>query len=257
MIKFLQSGNKAAKYILAGFLLILAGSMVTYRIPTFNDSNVKGDTGVVASVGGHDMHREEIARLGQAQARGNQIPDFYMPILRQQALRQLIQQAELQYESERMGLKVSDQEFRDELQYGPYKQAFFPGGKWIGADKYKEMLVQGGTTVENFERDVRLDLMQRKLVNVIGASATATDSEVEQAYKDQNTKVKFQYAILKLDDVAKTVKPTETELKAFYSANQARYTNSIPEKRQIKYFVLDEKNFAGKVTVDPSEIQRD
>ena len=29
MIKFLQSGNKAAKYILAGFLLILAASMVT------------------------------------------------------------------------------------------------------------------------------------------------------------------------------------------------------------------------------------
>ena len=74
-----------------------------------------------------------------------------------------------------MGLKVSDQEFRDELQYGPYKQAFFPGGKWIGADKYKELLTQGGTTVENFERDVRLDLLQRKLVNVIGASATATE----------------------------------------------------------------------------------
>ena len=118
------------------------------------------------------------------------------------------------------------------------------------------MLTQGGTTVENFERDVRLDLLQRKLVNVIGASATATDSEVEQAYKDQNTKVKFQYAILKLDDVAKTVKPTDTELKAFYSANQARYANSVPEKRQIKYFVLNEKNFADKVTVDPAELQR-
>jgi peptidyl-prolyl cis-trans isomerase D len=256
MIKFLQSGNKAAKYILAGFLLILAASMVTYLIPGFMGDTAAGETGVVASVGGHDIHREEVARVVQAQARGNQIPDFYMPILRQQAIKQLIQQAELQYESERMGLKVSDQEFRDELQFGPYKQAFFPAGKWIGSDKYKQMLTQGGTTVENFERDVRLDLLQRKLVNVIGARATATDSEVEQAYKDQNTKVKFQYAVVKLDDVAKTVKPTDTELKAFYSANQARYANSIPEKRQIRYFVLNEKNIADKVTVDPAEIQR-
>ncbi|MGZ4895865.1 MAG: peptidyl-prolyl cis-trans isomerase, partial [Candidatus Angelobacter sp.] len=141
-------------------------------------------------------------------------------------------------------------------QFGPYKQAFFPGGKWIGAEKYKQMLTQGGTTVENFERDVRLDLLQRKLVNVIGASATATDAEVEQAYKEQNTKVKFQYAILKMDDVSKSIKPTDTELKAFYSANQARYTNAIPEKRQIKYFLLNDKNFADKVTVDPAEIQR-
>ena len=148
-----------------------------------------------------------------------------MPIMRQQALKQLIQQAEIQYESERMGLKVSDQEFRDELQYGAYKQVFFPGGKWIGADKYKEMLINGGTTVENFERDVRLDLMQRKLISMIGANATVPDSEVEQAYKDENTKVKFQYAVLKLDDITKTIKPTDTELKAFYDANLARYTN--------------------------------
>ena len=85
----------------------------------------------MASVGGHEIHREEVARVVQAQARGNQIPDFYMPIMRQQAIRQLIQQAELQYESERMGLKVSDQEFRDELQFGPYKQAFSPAGNGL------------------------------------------------------------------------------------------------------------------------------
>jgi peptidyl-prolyl cis-trans isomerase D len=79
---------------------------------------------------------------------------------------------------------------------------------------------------------------------------------VEQAYKDENTKVKIQYAVLKLDDITKTIKPTDTELKAFYDANLARYTNSIPEKRQIKYFLVSEKSIADKVTVDPGEIQR-
>jgi peptidyl-prolyl cis-trans isomerase D len=256
MIKFLQSGNKAAKYILAGFLLILAASMVTYLIPGFMSDTAVSESGVIATVGGYEVRRDQVARMVQAQARGNQIPDFYMPIMRQQAVRQLLQGAELQYESERMGLKVSDQEFRDELQYGPYRQAFFPGGKWIGADKYKELLTQNGTTVENFEHEVRLDLMQRKLLNVIGANATVPDSEVEQAYKDQNTKVKFQYAVIKLEDVAKTIKPTDTELKAFYDVNQARYANSIPEKRQIKYFVISQKSIADKVTVDPAEVQR-
>ena len=45
-------------------------------------------------------------------------------------------------------------------------------------------------------------------------------------------------------------------MKAFYDANKPRYTNSTAEKRQIKYFVLSDKNFADKVTVDPAEIQR-
>ena len=256
MIKFLQSGNKAAKYILAGFLLVLAASMITYLIPGFMGDTAAADSGVVAAVGNREIHRDEVARRVQAQARGQQIPDFYMPILRQQAVKQLLQEAEITYEAERMGLKVSDQEVRDELQYGPYKQYFFPGGKWIGADKYKELLSQGGGTVEGFEHDVKLDLLQRKLLTVISANATVTDAEVAQAFKDQNTKVKFEYAILKMEDVSKSIKPTDTELKAFYDANKARYTNSIPEKRQIKYFVLNEKSIADKVTVDPAEVQR-
>lgn len=256
MIKFLQSGNKAAKYILAGFLLVLAASMVTYLIPGFSGNTDATESGVVASVGGHEIRSEEVAKVVQAQAHGNQIPDFYMPIMRQQAIKQLIQQAELLYEGERMGLRVSDQEFRDELQYGPSRQTFFPGGKWIGADQYKALLSQNNYTVESFEREFRLGMLQQKLLSVIGANATVPDSDVEQAYKDQNTKVKFQYAVLKLEDVAKTIKPTDTELKAFYEANKARYANSTSEKRQIKYFVLNEKSVADKVTVDPAEIQR-
>ena len=83
MIKFLQSGNKAAKYLLAGFLLLIAASMVTYLIPGFmGDTTSATETGVVASVGGHEIKREEVAQAVQAQARGNQIPDFYLPIMR-------------------------------------------------------------------------------------------------------------------------------------------------------------------------------
>lgn len=256
MIKFLQSGNKVAKYLLAGFLLLIAASMVLYLIPGFMGDTAASQTAVVASVGGRDVTREDVARVVQAQSRGQQLPDFYVAMLRQQATKQLIQQNEVFYESERMGLKVSDQEFRDELRFGPYKEAFFPEGKWIGADKYKQLLIDNHTTIEEFEQNVRLDLQSRKLFVVIGANAAVSDSAVEQAFKDQNTKVKFQYAVLKLEDVTKSINPTDTELKAFFDANQGRYTNSIPEKRQVKYFVLNEKDVASKVTVDPAELQR-
>jgi peptidyl-prolyl cis-trans isomerase D len=256
MIKFLQSGNRAAKYLLAGFLLLLAASMVLYLIPGFMGDTAAGQSGVIATVAGREVTSEQVARGVQAQARGQQIPEFYLPMMRQQVTSQLIRQNEAIYESERLGLSVSDQEFREELQFGPYKQFFFPEGKWIGADKYKQLLVQGGTTVEDFEHEVRNSLLQQKLFSLIGANATVSESAVEQAFKEQNTKVKFQYAVVKLADITKTINPTDTELKAFFDVNQARYANSIPEKRQIKYFVLSAKDVAAKVTIDPAEIQR-
>ncbi len=262
MIKFLQSGNKAAKYILAGFLLILAASMVVYLIPNFmnsNDSAAASPNAVVATVGGHEIHSDDVMKFVQAQLQRQGItrdlPPQYLGFFTQQALTQLIQQAEVSYEGERMGLDVSDKEIQDELHNPPYKDALFPGGKWIGAEAYKQLLSQNNLTPQQFEADLKSDLLRRKLFSVVSANATVSDAELEQAFKDKNTKVKFQYALIKLDDVLKTIKPTDTELKAYFNVNQARYQNAIPEKRAIKYFVLNDKDAESKVTVDPVDVQ--
>ncbi|HZD93281.1 MAG TPA: hypothetical protein VE133_03445, partial [Candidatus Sulfotelmatobacter sp.] len=69
MIKFLQSGNRAAKYILAGFLLILAASMVTYLIPGFMSDTGVTQAGVLATVGNQEIRRDDVSRMVQAQTR--------------------------------------------------------------------------------------------------------------------------------------------------------------------------------------------
>ena len=43
-------------------------------------------------------------------------------------------------EADRLGLKVSDEELRDELQNGRYSQTFFPGGKFVGQAQYEQIL---------------------------------------------------------------------------------------------------------------------
>src|SRR5260370_22818673 len=258
MIRLLQCGNTAATYILGGFLVILALSMVAYLIPGFmtGSTEASGRTGVVAKVAGEEIRSDEVTKLAQAQMRSQRVPDFYVPILMNQAIQQIIQRQEVRYEAGRLGLTASDQEVRDELENGAYKQYFFPDGKWIGQEKYQELLTQNGGTVGDFERSVKDEVLARKLFNTIVAGVTISPREVEQAYKDKNIKVKFQYAILNLEDIQKQIKPTEAELKAFYQTNQARYQNSIPEKRQIRYFVLPDKDAESKVTVDPAELQR-
>ncbi|HEU4415726.1 MAG TPA: peptidylprolyl isomerase, partial [Candidatus Angelobacter sp.] len=256
MIKFLQSGNKAAKYILAGFLLVLAASMVTYLIPGFmGDTNVT-QTGVVASVGSHEIRTSEVGKLVQSEQRQQNYPAMFIPYLNQRAVESLIQQAEILYEADRLGLKVTDKEIQDDLREGPEKQVFFPNNQWIGSDKYRQLLQENGMTVDEFEQTVRLRLAARKLFGVVGADAAVPESEVVQAYKDKNTKVKFEYAVIKVDDILKTIKPSDTELQAYFAANQARYQNSIPEKREIKYFVINDKDLESKITVDPAEVQR-
>jgi len=257
MIKFLQSNNRAAKYILAGFLLILAGSMVIYLIPNFNNGTGETGSGVVASVGGHDINRVDVQRLADARSRGQQLPDFYRKMLYQQSLQRLVQQAALSYEADRMGLRVTDKELREDLETGQLKDVLFQGGKWIGEAQYKLFVNQQyNMTIEQFERDSKEQLLIQKLISVVTANAVVPDSEVQQAYKEKNSKVKVQYAIIKLDDVLKSINPTDTELRAYYQAHEPQYQNSIPEKRQIKYFVVNDADITKNVTVDPAQIQK-
>lgn len=262
MIRFLQSGNKAVKYILSGFLLIVCGLMVVYLIPGVTSGGDAGTrSGVLASVAGTDIHTTDVSRVVRMQTRSQRIPDFYLPILSQQVARQLIQQQELRYEAERLGLKVSDQEVFDEIlrQFLEIvdKEVLFPGGKWIGNEKFEQMLedqiAPSGMTAADLKRNVKDDLLRKRFFSALVAGVNASPAEVEHAFKEQNTKVKFQFAVLELDDVKKQINPTEAELKAFYEASKARY--QIGEKRQVRYFILNDKD-AGSVTVDDNDLQR-
>jgi len=265
MIRFLQSGNKGAKYILSGFLMIICVGMVVYLIPGFmSTTDASSRSGVVATVAGTEIPGTQVRKVAErqlsqmsAQMRGQEIPDFYRTMVLQQAASSLVQEAEISYEAKRLGLAVSDREVQEEMQQNPtFKQVLFPDGKWIGEKKYEELLAENGTTVADFERSLRDELLRRKLFLTVGAGVTVPPDEVAKTYSDHNLKVKFQYALLNLDDIQKEIKPTEAELKTFYDTNKMRYQNAIPEKRQVRYFILEDKAAEAKVSVDPAEVQR-
>ena len=72
----------------------------------------------------------------------------------------------------------------------------------------------------------------------------------------QNTKVKFDYAVLKQDDIKKGLHPAEAELKAFYESHKQSYANSIPEKRKVKYAVIDSNKEEASVQVTQDDLRQ-
>ncbi len=106
-----------------------------------------------------------------------------------------------------------------------------------------------------FEQTIKNDILLDKFRNVITGSALVTDAEVRQEFEKQNVKIKFDYAVLRKDDLMKQIQPNEAELKAFYERNKATYNNSIPEKRKIQYVVLETAKVEAGTTVSPQELQ--
>jgi len=265
MIRFLQTPGPVKKVILSTILLVFCGAMVITLIPgglgtTFGLGGGPG-AGVVAKVAGEDVTRDEVQRQAKAMLQ-QQFPRGsgamtaqLLPYFATQAVQQLIMQKAIIAEAERMGLRATDDEVRDELQHGRYSSTFFPNGNFIGQDAYQERLQQANLSVAQFEQSVKDEILFDKLQGLVAGGATVTDAEVRQEFDKRNTKVKFDYAVLRKDDLLKSINPTEAELKDFYEKNKASYANAIPEKRKVSYAIIDNAKLAAEATVSPSDLQ--
>ena len=58
----------------------------------------------------------------------------------QRAGQALVQRAVLVEEAGRMGLTVTDNDVRNELMHGPFAPVLFPGGMFIGEDRYDDFV---------------------------------------------------------------------------------------------------------------------
>ncbi len=262
MIRQLQNAGPTVKIILSALLLIICGGMVITLIPGgFGSSLGFGGpaAGVVATIGDEkvtvlDVQRQAKQMIQRQFPKGGPQASMLLPYFSGQAAQQLINEKAMVAEARRLGLRTSDEELRDDLQHGPMAVNFFPEGKFVGQEQYTDMIQQSGLTVEQFEAMEKDYILIRKLQALVSGTAFVTDSEVRDEFDHRNTKIKFEYAVITQGDILKGLHPTDEELKSYYDTHKASYTNSIPEKRQIKYVVVDSSKIAAASPVNDQDL---
>ncbi|MGB0011392.1 MAG: peptidylprolyl isomerase [Candidatus Sulfotelmatobacter sp.] len=260
MIRFLQTEGPFKKIVLSGLLLLICAAMVIAFVPGIGSNDSLSKPGVVAKVDGEDITSEEVRETarGMLQQQGAQLganAAILLPFFAQRAADQLVDRQALVAEAQHLGFKATPDEIRDELQHGHYSEIFFPGGNFIGQAEYETLLQQHNLTPTIFEDSVGKEILISKLQALITGSASVSDAAVRQEFNKQNTKVKFEYAVLKQDDIKKGLHPTTEELKAFYDSHLKSYANSIPEQRKVKYAIIDMAKIASGVQVTQDDLQ--
>ena len=244
-------------------LVFICASMAITLIPGGIGSSLgigAPPAGVLASIGDQtvtvpEVQREAKAMIRQQFPKGGPQASMLLPYFASQAAEQLINEKALVAEAHRMGLRVSDDELRDELQHGQLGSMLFPDGKFVGQEEYENFVQRNDLTVPQFEGLEKDFILVRKLRALVSSSAFVGDTEVRDEFNRRNTKVKFEYAVITQADILKGLHPTDEELKAFYERNKATYNNSIPEKREIKYVVVDSAKIATATNVTDQDLQ--
>jgi len=270
MIRFLQQDTKAIKFIFASIIGIVIVGMVWYLVlPLLGNTNNSQNASVYATVRepgalgrigfgeSTEIKTEDVAKLAQRQLQQQHYPDFLLPYMMQRAGQILVQRAMLKQAADAMRLEVSDADLLRELRTGPFAEYLFPDGQYIGNDRYIDFVQTAfGTSRAEFESQVKDDMELQRLQAMVTGGATVTDAAVREAYRVQGTKVQFDYAAVSLEELKKTINPSDAELQNYFKQNAARYAKAIPETRKIEYVTFDaSKTPGGKATVSDAEAQ--
>jgi peptidyl-prolyl cis-trans isomerase D len=273
MIRFLQQkDNRFVKIIFGGIISIVVVAMVWYLIPGFMDNTGANDGTVYATVRepgawgrlfgeSTPIKQEKVAELAERQMAQQHLPEAYMSLLMPQMMDRsgqiLVQRAMLKQEADRLHLQVSDEDLVRELKTGAFAQYIFPNGQYIGDDRYMDF-VQNAFRISRseFESQVKDDMELQRLQALVTGGASVSDAAVRAAYLKQGTKVKFDYAVISLDDLKKTINPSDAELQDFFKQNAARFATAVPETRKIEYATFDASKVpGGKPAVSDAEVQ--
>lgn len=261
MIRFLQTDNRITKALLVVIIGAASVSMVVYLIPgltggaaTSPDTYAvvyphwysrwlsSGDT--VSQTRVEQMTRQQLMQRSPQYADNPMIVKFF----ESQVGQQLVQQQVLLQAAHNLGIHASNEDVRQFLQTGPTGQVLFPNGKFIGEEAYANMISQRlNMSISEFEDNVKNEIAIRRLQSLITAGVTVSDNEVRDAYRKQNLKIKFDYAVISSDNLLKSINPSDSELEAFFKKNAARYATAVPEERKITYFAFTPNQVPGGV----------
>ncbi len=257
MLSLFQKDNRATKIIFGVIIAAAILSMVVTLVPGIFDNGTGANGTVFATVRGPGLlgrmsgdntsiTNAEVETSARAQLRQQQMPDYYLPFILARAGQQQVERAVLVREADRLGLQVSNEDLRRELQTGPLSQYLFPGGQFIGSEKYEGFVGQYfNLSVVRFESEVKQDLELQRLEALVTGAVSVSDAAARDAYLKQGEKVRFDYAVLSLPDIKKTVNATDAELEQYFKTNAARYATAVPETRKIAFFPVDTSNLPG------------
>jgi peptidyl-prolyl cis-trans isomerase D len=245
-------------------LAIVVVAFVALYIPSFmRNESLDGASpyGVVATVEGREITVGRFRRVYQQQiqayrnAYGGSMTDSLLRQMGidQRIVQQLIEEEAALAEAKRQGIGASDAEVRARILALP---VFQENGHFIGDQRYRQYLQNFNPPLNpgEFEDEIRRNVTLEKLQGALTDWITVADADVTAEFNRRNEKVKLAVVAFPADKFTDAVAVSDAEVAAHFEANKEKYR--IPEKRKIKYALIDLQGIRQRTIVSAQDTQR-
>ncbi|MBX3297835.1 MAG: SurA N-terminal domain-containing protein [Acidobacteria bacterium] len=249
MLKFFTRLEKTRNFVLLIFAILMVGSLVFFYTPARNAvdmANLTRSEETIAKVGGEKITVGEVARQQESYSRFSQGRTFPVKTI----LDGLIGGRITRVEAERLGLTASDKEVADEIR----KRNKTEDGKPFDRERYEQAVMEQFGSVAAYEQLIRDDLSSSKLEAFITAGVSVSQEEVLRDYQRRNAKFDLSYVAVNAGELAKTITPTDQELRDYFEKNKSSYYISVPQKK-IKYIFVNTAKIGEKLTISDADLR--
>ncbi len=237
---------------------IVAVAMAAFFVPWESRTVQLNET--VAEVNGQaitagEFRRELSQRLQmfQAQGGGSLPPETLKQLgFDRQVLTQLVDKKAIEAEAVRRGLRVTDTEVVHAIQHFP---VFRENGHFVGSTKYRQVLRAQRPPLreDDFEEDVRADLLAQKLQDAVTSWVTVSEQETDAEYRRRNEKVKLEVVGFTADQFRTGLTATDAEAQALFTKDPSRYR--FGERRKIRYLLVDTQALRASITPTAQQVE--
>ena len=254
MFDLFRSREKNVRWLLGILLGVVALSMVVTLVPNYSGlgRGASVDQTTVAEIGDETVTTAQVRQLLTQATRSGMIPHGLESVYAPRFVQQLIAERAIAYEARRLGMSVSEDQLATEIQ--AQIPQLFQGGKFAGPEVYAAYLQQINKTIPEFESDLRNFISSQVLENLVLEGTVVTPAQLEQEFRKHNEKIRVSYFHLTPDKLKVQVSVSPEELQAYFKVNHQSYT--IPEKRDLLYFLIDEAKVAAGSVVPESQLRR-
>ncbi|WP_425090684.1 SurA N-terminal domain-containing protein [Tropicimonas sp. S265A] len=241
------------------FMTIILGLLIL-GLAGFGVTSFGGSMARIGSVGDTDITVDDYARTLQNQIRATTaqtgqamtMADARAIGLDRQVLSQLVVQAALDNEANRIGLSVGDERVLADIQAIP---TFNGIDGTFDRDAYEFSLQSNGLSPPQFEEQIRADAARTLLQGAVAGGIRAPEAQSERLYQFISERRQFTWAPLDLATLGIEVAPvSDAEMRSYYETNPAEFTE--PEAREITYVLLTPDMMLDQVAPSDEEVQR-
>jgi peptidyl-prolyl cis-trans isomerase D len=168
--------------------------------------------------------------------------------LRQNLFDEMIEQALLLQEAERLKLLVS----KEEIKRAVMKQAYLQENGVFSERRYEAVLNRMKMTAAAYEQQASQEIMLASLRAMITQAVNVSEKELLEAFQLRGEKLTLDYLEFSQSDITEDMSISDGEVQAYYDQNAETYR--INEMAQAQYIVFDPKDYAGRMSVDTEDI---